>query len=56
MLYWGSFPREKKNMSRYHGNEHSKEENDNHANQLNPNNEAYWSSRGYESEEEEEGD
>ena len=54
MLYRGSFPREQKNMSRYHGNEHSKEENDNHANQLNPNNDAYWSSRGCESEEEEE--
>ncbi len=26
---------------------YSKEELDNHANQLNPNNEAYWSSRGY---------
>ena len=34
-------------MSRYHGNEHTKEENDNRANQMNPNNDAYWSSRGY---------
>ena len=32
-------------MSRYHGGEHSKAENDNHSNQLNPNNDAYWSSR-----------
>lgn len=34
-------------MSKYHGNEHTKEENDNRANQMNPNNDAYWSSRGY---------
>ena len=34
----------------YHGNEHSKAENDNHANQLNPNNDAYWDSRGEEME------
>jgi len=32
-------------MSKYHGNQHSKSENDNHSNQMNPNNEAYWSSR-----------
>ena len=37
-------------MSKYHGYEHTKEENDNRANQLNPNNDAYWSSRGYETE------
>lgn len=30
----------------YNGNDHTKEENDNHANQLNPNNDAYASSRG----------
>ena len=41
-------------MSKYHGNEHTKEENDNHANQLNPNNDAYWSSRGEEQDDEEE--
>ena len=34
-------------MSKYHGNEHSKAENDNRSNQMNPNNDAYWSSRGY---------
>lgn len=32
-------------MGPYKGNEHSKAENDNHSNQLNPNNDAYWSSR-----------
>jgi hypothetical protein len=32
----------------YNGNAHSKAENDNHANQLNDNNDAYWESRGYE--------
>ena len=37
-------------MSKYHGNEHTKAENDNHSNQLNPNNDAYWSSRGEEDE------
>lgn len=26
----------------------TKDNNDNHANQLNPNNDAYWESRGYE--------
>lgn len=31
----------------YTGNDHTKEENDNHANQLNPNNDAYASSRGW---------
>ena len=34
----------------YHGNEHSKADNDNHANQLNPNNDAYWESGGEEKE------
>ena len=37
-------------MSKYHGNEHTKAETDNHANQLNPNNDAYWESRGEEKE------
>lgn len=40
----------------YHGNEHTKAENDNHSNQLNPNNDAYWSSRGYDCDEDEEED
>ncbi len=31
----------------YNGNAHSKAENDNHSNQLNPNNETYWEDRGY---------
>lgn len=34
-------------MSRYHGDAHSNAERDNHANQLNPNNDAFWESRGY---------
>lgn len=34
-------------MSKYNANEHSKAENDNRSNQMNPNNDAYWSSRGY---------
>lgn len=34
------------NNPHYNGNDHTKEENDNHANQLNPNNDAYASSRG----------
>jgi hypothetical protein len=34
-------------MSRYHGDAHSKAERDNHVNQLNPNNDAYWESRGH---------
>ncbi|BDX37687.1 hypothetical protein CYCD_10420 [Tenuifilaceae bacterium CYCD] len=29
-------------------NNYSQDELDNHANQLNPNNDAYWQSRGYE--------
>ena len=29
----------------YNGNDHTKAENDNHSNQMNPNNDAYWSSR-----------
>ena len=33
-------------MSRYHGDAHSKDERDNHANQLSANNDAYWESRG----------
>lgn len=32
-------------MAHYNGNEHSQAENDNHSNQLNPNNKAYESSR-----------
>jgi hypothetical protein len=32
-------------MGHYNGNDHSKEENDNHFNQLNDNNDAYWESR-----------
>ncbi len=32
-------------MGSYHGNEHTKDENDNHSNQLNDNNDAYWDSR-----------
>lgn len=35
-------------MGRYNGNDHSKDENDNHSNQMNPNNDTYWSDRGYE--------
>ena len=31
----------------YNGNDHSRAENDNHANQMNPNNDAYWESRDY---------
>ena len=31
----------------YHGNQHTKAENDNHANQLNPEHPAFWQSRGY---------
>ena len=30
----------------YDGTEHTKDENDNHSDQLNPNNDAYWESRG----------
>ena len=43
-------------MSKYHGDEHSQAENDNHANQLNPNNDAYWESRGIDREDDEEED
>ncbi len=32
-------------MSKYHGDAHSKAERDNHANQLNPNNDSFWQSR-----------
>ena len=32
----------------YNGDQHTQAENDNHANQLNPNNDAYWESRGEE--------
>ena len=32
----------------YHGSAHSNAENDNHANQMNPNNDAYWDSRDFE--------
>ena len=38
-------------MGKYHGNEHTKAENDNRSNQMNPNNDAYWSSRGEDDEE-----
>jgi len=55
-LSWGVFPQEESNMSKYHGDEHSKAENDNHANQMNPNNDAYWESRGIDREVEEEED
>ncbi len=34
-------------MARYDGDHHNKADNDNHANQMNPNNDAYWESRGY---------
>lgn len=34
-------------MGRYSGKSHSKNENDNRSNQLNPNNDTYWSDRGY---------
>lgn len=33
-------------MRKYKGNDHEQHENDNHSNQLNDNNDAYWSSRG----------
>ena len=33
-------------LGHYNGNEHTKEENDNHSNQLNENNDAFWDSRG----------
>lgn len=33
-------------MGRYNGNEHTKEENDNRANQLNPEHDAFWQSQG----------
>jgi hypothetical protein len=33
--------------NKYHGDEHTKAENDNRSNQMNPNNDAYWLSRGY---------
>jgi len=32
-------------LGHYDVNEHTKEENDNHSNQLNDNNDAYWDSR-----------
>ncbi len=35
--------------------DYSKEELDNHANQLNPNNDAYWSSRGLEKSDDDDG-
>jgi hypothetical protein len=40
-IFWRCF------MSRYHGDAHSKAERDNHANQLNPNNDVFWESRGH---------
>jgi len=33
-------------MGHYDGTEHTKDENDNHSDQLNPNNDSYWESRG----------
>ncbi len=34
-------------MGNYNGNAHSKAENDNHANQMNPNSDEYWESRDH---------
>ena len=34
-------------MSRFHGNEHSKAESDNPANQMDQNNYTFWKSRGH---------
>ena len=34
-------------MGSYNGNDHSKAENDNHANQMNPNNDAFPGSQDY---------
>jgi len=34
-------------MGRYNNNDHSQHENDNHSDQMNPNNDTYWSDRGY---------
>ncbi|WP_170425480.1 hypothetical protein [Ruegeria arenilitoris] len=34
-------------MGRYNGNDHSQDENDNHSDQMNPNNDTYWSDRGH---------
>jgi len=31
----------------YNGNEHTKDENDNHSDQGNHNNDTYWTGRGY---------
>jgi len=33
-------------MGRYNGNDHSEDENNNHSDQMNPNNDTYWSDRG----------
>jgi len=33
-------------MGKYSGNDHSQDENDNHSDQMNPNNDTYWSDRG----------
>ncbi len=32
----------------YNSNDHSRAENDNHANQMNPNNDVYWEARDFE--------
>ena len=32
-------------MGRYNGDDHTKDENDNHSDQMNPNNDTYWSDR-----------
>lgn len=34
-------------MGRYSGNDHSKAENDNRSNQMNPTSDTFWSDRGY---------
>jgi hypothetical protein len=34
-------------MGRYSNNDHSQHENDNRSDQMNPNNDTYWSDRGH---------
>lgn len=34
-------------MPRYNADDHSQQENDNRSDQMNPNNETYWSDRDY---------
>lgn len=43
-------------MGRYNPDDHSKADNDNHSDQLNPNNDAYWESRGFDERPDEWGD